>query len=181
MVTVSGSAFTFFFLDHRAVRPSFQDSPVQPVMSQQRVRDYIRGWTAYHSGPDADVDALTKRVFERIRPHPDHSLDRINRKELELALGTKDADDARTLVDITNAVLSNHLDEPCSHETAHAVAETILNVYETGWDLAPTMRLPSALDTAHEALLRRDLTQETAKRLVEAHASQSGTELSGER
>lgn len=149
-------------------------------MSCQRVRDYVRGWAAYHSGPNADVDALTERVCANIRPDPTGALTHPTRRELEAALGTKDTDDARTMVDVTRAVLSSYLSTPCSHRTARAVAETILNVYETGWDLTPTTALPPALSAAHEELLERDLTPETAQRLVEAHAPQSGPECSGD-
>lgn len=149
-------------------------------MSSQCVRDYVRGWTAYHSGPDADVDTLTDRVCNTLRPDPTHRLTYSTRRELEAALGTKDAVDARTLVDITQDVLSEYLASPCSHRTAQSVAQTVLNVYETGWDLTATMPLPSALATAYEDLLARDLTSETAQRLVAAHIPQSGSEFSQE-
>lgn len=149
-------------------------------MSSQCVRDYVRGWTAYHSGPDANVDALTERVCTTLRPDPTHPLTYSTRRELEAALGTKDAEAACTLVDITQDVFSDYLASPCSRGTARSVAETILSVYETGWNLTATTPLPSALATAHEDLLERDLTPETAQRLVDAHAPQSGSEFSPE-
>jgi hypothetical protein len=148
-------------------------------MSRQCIRDYVEGWTAYHSGPDADVASLTETVCETLRHDPDRSLTPANRKELLLALGTKDADDACTFVDVTRAVFAEFLDEPLSRETAHAVAETVLSVYETGWDLTATTVLPRALVAAHESLLQRDLTPETARRLVEAHATRSYAKRSG--
>jgi hypothetical protein len=147
-------------------------------MSRQCIRDYVEGWTAYHSGSDADVESLTETVCETLRHDPTRSLTPANRKELLLALGTKDADDACTFVDVTHTVFAEFLDAPLSDEVAHAVAETVLSVYETGWDLTATTVLPRALVAAHESLLRRDLTTETARRLVEAHATRSGMERS---
>lgn len=148
-------------------------------MSRQCIRDYVEGWTAYHSGPDADVASLTETVCETLRHDPDRSLTPANREELLLALGTKDAGDACTFVDVTRAVFAEFLDEALSEDTAHAVAETVLNVYETGWDLTATTPLPRALVAAHESLLRRDLTTETARRLVEAHTTRPYATRSG--
>jgi hypothetical protein len=143
------------------------------MSSRQCIRDYVEGWTAYHSGPDADVESLTETVCETLRHDPDRSLTSANRKELLLALGTKDADDARTFADVTRTVFAEFLDAPLSKEMAHAVAETVLSVYETGWDLTATTMLPRALVAAHESLLHRDLTPETARRLVDAHTARS--------
>ncbi|PSQ96805.1 MAG: hypothetical protein BRD55_05905 [Bacteroidetes bacterium SW_9_63_38] len=147
-------------------------------MSRQRIRDYVEGWTAYHSGSDADVESLTETVCETLRHDPSRSLTPANRKELRLALGTKDASDARTFADVTQTVLAEFLGTSPSHETAHAVAETVLRVYETGWDLTASVALPRALVEAHTSLLRRDLTTETARRLVEAHTTRPSVERS---
>ena len=147
-------------------------------MSRQCIRDYVEGWTAYHSGLDADVASLTETVCETLRHDPSRSLTPANREELLLALGTKDADDARTFAEVTRTVFAEFLDESLSEEIAHAVAETVLSVYETGWDLTATTELPRALVAAHESLLRRDLTAETARRLVEAHTARRDVERS---
>lgn len=146
----------------------------------KRVRHYVRGWTAYHSGPEADIDTLIERVLASIRPDADDPLTPANRKELALALGTKDAKGAPTLADLTQTVLSTYLEESCPYESARAVANTVVTEYETGWDLETTTPLPKALVSAYEALLERDLTPETARRLVENHPSQPGTAFSGE-
>lgn len=143
----------------------------------KRVRDYVRGWAAYHSGPEADVDALAERILASIRPDADHPLTPVTRKELEEALGTKDAEGVPTFVDVTQTVLSQYLEESCSHVSARAVARTLITEYETGWDLKATTSLPKALVSAYEALLERDLTPETARRLVENHSSPSGTQV----
>lgn len=147
-------------------------------MSRQCIRDYVEGWTAYHSGPDADVESLTETVCETLRHDPNRSLTPANRKELLLALGTKDADDARTFADVTRTVFAELLGDSLAEEMAHAIAETVLSVYETGWDLTATTELPRALVAAHESLLRRDLTTETARRLVEAHTIRQDVERS---
>jgi len=144
-------------------------------MRQNCVRDYVEGWTAYHSGPDADVAALTEAVCDQLRHDPGRPLTPYNREELRQALGTKDAADARTVADVVRTVLTETLEEPCAPETARAVAEAVLSAYDTGWDLRPTTRLPRALIAAHQQLLRRDLTPERARRLVAAHTARSGT------
>lgn len=146
-------------------------------MPQNRVRDYVEGWTAYHSGPEADVAALTEAVCDQLRHNPNRALTPYNRKELQQALGTKDAADARTLTNVVHAVLVDDLDAPCVFETARAVTETVLSVYETGWDLQPTTRLPRALIAAYRQLLHRDLTPDRARTLVDAHTSRSDTGL----
>jgi len=146
-------------------------------MRQNCVRDYVEGWTAYHSGPDADVAALTEAVCDQLRHNPDRPLTPYNRSELQQALGTRDAADARTVADVVHAVMTDELGVACPPETARAVAETVLSVYDTGWDLRPTTRLPRALVAAHRQLLRRDLTRERARTLVAAHSSRADSEL----
>jgi len=125
------------------------------------------------------VASLTETVCETLRHDPGRSLTSANREELLRALGTREAEDARTFADVTRTVFAEFLGESLSEDTAHAVAETVLSVYETGWDVTATTELPRALVAAHESLLRRDLTSETARRLVEAHTTRPYATRSG--
>lgn len=145
--------------------------------SPPTAQEWLRGWTLTYIPNEQEAEHLADRLQDYLETHgyDDLYLTDDVRAGLETLMGTAQDENARSPATIMEDILSDHLQSGIARAAAAPLASHNLNHGARTLEVDVEQKLPPALATMIEQILRPKITEEGAAR-IETVYERLGTE-----
>ena len=144
--------------------------PTRTDMESSRTptaQDWLRGWTLTHIPNEKEAERLAQRLHTHLKTNGLHDLQLSEevRAELEALMGTAQDRNARSPATVVQEILSDHLPSETATAAAAPLAFRTLNQGERTLEVDVEQKMPPALATMIEKILRAHITDDGVARI----------------
>jgi hypothetical protein len=130
-------------------------------------QDWLRGWTLTYIPNEKEAERPAQRLHTHLKTNGLHDLQLSEevRAELEALMGTAQDQNARSPATVVQEILSDHLPSETAMAAAAPLAFRTLNQGERTLEVDVEQKMPPALATMTEKILRANITDDGVARI----------------